>query len=91
MRWERDAGASLSFWEKSYLYLLKLGLDFCGLSPYTRTQIKLYMYTIIQKRDKGVSFGGIRRKRLHYYVQDGIGKSMVDARGEWGERGNGYD
>lgn len=79
MRWERDAGASLSFWEKSYLYLLKLGLDFCGLSPYTRTQIKLYMYTIIQKRNKGVSFGGIRRKRLPYYVQDGIGKSMVDA------------
>ena len=52
MRWERDAGASLSFWEKSYLYLLKLGLDFCGLSPYTRTQIKLYMYTIIQKETK---------------------------------------
>ncbi len=79
MRWERDAGASLSFWEKSYLYLLKLGLDFCGLSPYTRTQIKIIHVYDYTKRDKGVSFGGIRRKRLPYYVQDGIGKSMVGA------------
>lgn len=79
MRWERDAGASLSFWEKSYLYLLKLGLDFCDLSPYTRTQIKIIHVYDYTKRDKGVSFGGIRRKRLPYYVQDGIGKSMVGA------------